>query len=654
MPILTALLSLTVAGGLYWQNRSLPAQPGLWGKGAARADLSVVPGDSGRILVRGAVGGWRLDTVGTRTFRGAAVTESCAVVVGERVRAWSRDGVSWELDTTTTNGWNHVVWIGDRFLALGDRLVEQSTDGRTWTSFLTASVDYRGAAKKGTTLILVGTTGVVSVQELGKSWSTRPRLTGATLHDVACSPTECMAVGDSGVRLRSADGVNWTRLPARQFNNDLFRQVVPGPGGDWILALASYPGLLYNFKGDAFPDEADLPSKGNLGGVWKRGSEYEAAGPGRWPLFSGDGFMWVNAGPGATGGLDEVVMGSDGWVVNGYDATMASRDSGRTWTNLWFPRRPDVVVPFAGQWIAYNASYGQVHTSRDLLTWQAATPTGGVPGMVAPIGNRLLGLVSSGAAGLKTSTNGLAWGNGVSSSTSYIFGLRGGLRRAILSFGYADSAMETVDGTRWTRIRLPLSKSRGTQDDVIAIRDSAAWLATGPRILLSRTPGRWDTVFADTSFSFQRIAADSQGILAMALRGREVHEVWSTDGISWTSRRSLLDSMPIGLGLGNGYAVAVGFKGAIRVARLGDTLADPPSSVGKRRLSSGLQLRRRGSEWRIEVPSGESIVGVHDASGRLLFTASAVEGIARIPNSSLGRGIRILRVGELSRKLALP
>jgi hypothetical protein len=644
---LISLVATLVAAPLKWTDKTMPRLGGVWNKGDARSDLSVVAGDSGKVLLRHGDSTWREIRVGKRNFKDVVVTDSLVILVGTRVRAWSRDLVSWTLDTATIRDWVTIQRMDTLYFALGNRAVETSRDGKTWTTLLEASVEYKGAAQKGATQILVGTTGVISVRSGNGAWSTRPRLTNATITDVRCDADGvCLAVTDSGSVLRSTDGVTWTKSQAYTYAWPL-TQVLPHAGG-WVATIATSPSILWSEEGTKWY-EADVREKLPARGLWIRGDEMEISGD-NWPLKSGNGRHWVQSAPGTNFDLNSVRIGPKGWVASGPFTFVASTDSGNTWRGVWAPWNPWDIMPTAKGWTVHAMMTWA--TTTDLKKWTQG-PAGTYSltlGEAAWTGKLLVGTFTnpnnSSINVLRTSTDGTAWTDVTNRDLPTFGAMVASDRRAVATLQAGDDVFDSRDLDTWTRSRKP---ARTTE---LVVRDSTVFGLVAGRIVRSVRVGTWDTVFTDTTLTWLHLAAGAEGVLALGRRGTDLFELWSPDGVSWTESRSLLPKAPLELALGHGHLLAVGAGGMVQVARVGDTAT---TGISSRLLTApGLTARWTSSGLRVAGARDGSLVELLDLRGRRLAWTKSVDGMALLPRQGHGPRFLVVRSGAATLRVVAP
>ena len=159
---------------------------------------------------------WEHDTYISR-INAVAHCNSRTVSVGERGRIAYSSGVS----SVEVGGFQdkelEAVTCGNGvFIAVGaDGLILRSTDGQTWTdesdSVNAGSNTFRGVASDNVNrFVAVGYSGRVVVStDGGLNWGNLQNVDSESLYGIVFGGGAFIAVGASGKRMSSADGINW-------------------------------------------------------------------------------------------------------------------------------------------------------------------------------------------------------------------------------------------------------------------------------------------------------------------------------------------------------------------------------------------------------------------------------------------------------------
>jgi hypothetical protein len=236
-----------------------------------------------------------------------------------------------------------------------------------------------GIAGSGTLLVVVGDDGLVLTSADGINWNPRSSGSTASLRAVAWSGTTFVAVGDGGVVLSSPDGLTWT---ARSSGTTSGIRAVSCSGGTFV-----------------------------------------AVGDGGLVLTSLDAVTWTQRDPGMTHGL---------WAV--------------VWSGSRFVTVGDVEDSTGGGYL-----YTTVLTSADGISWtRQIAPTGGLWALTG-LASSSSGLVATSAQGdVLTSPDGTSW-------TVVATGLEPGVQLLASTWsgrfvvvGTGGVVLRSADGASWT------------------------------------------------------------------------------------------------------------------------------------------------------------------------------------------------------------
>ena len=107
-----------------------------------------------------------------------------------------------------------MIWDGGRFVAVGyDGYIVTSSDGNLWTVRRDGPGSLNGIAFDGAQYVAVGgqESRIIATSPDLEHWTVRYSEMAGGLFGVAASGSGFVAVGNGGVALSSADGVDWIR-----------------------------------------------------------------------------------------------------------------------------------------------------------------------------------------------------------------------------------------------------------------------------------------------------------------------------------------------------------------------------------------------------------------------------------------------------------
>jgi hypothetical protein len=320
-------------------------------------------------------------------------------------------------------------------------------------------------------------------------------------------------VGDEGVVLVSADGVQWNR-PATGTNSSL-----PGVayGAGRFVALASAGGTLTSADGEVW-------SPGNTGQTQSLASiafgagRFVSVGFGGTILTSEDGLAWSAVSPAVTTvNLTRVRFLNGEFLACGGSGTVFRSADGLNWTAHSASLLDD--IGWSGS-TYLGVGYQRLYSSTNAQTWY--------PQSFAPFGTIRLNdvihadgkFVSVGDSGwIETAPDGQTWTTRSSGSVSTLYGIAHGAGRFV-AIGNNGLRTSSTDGVSWTAQVAPDS----------------------PRP------------------AFYAIVHNGQRFITGGSYGA-IHT--SEDGVTWTVRTSGITSQIESIAVGPGRVVALGFNGEI-------------------------------------------------------------------------------------------
>jgi hypothetical protein len=321
-----------------------------------------------------------------------------------------------------------TVTPGNRGLQVGESLQLQATaatcdsvDRRdltataTWSSSdpavivsnASGSAGLATGAGHGTAVITADVQGIRGSTIMGSRAFTQRSATGEMLGAVTWTGTTLLAVGTNGVLLSSPDGITWTTgsigstAQGRSVaaSPDICAVVVGGP------SVLTSPDLVSWTARDAGPADAGLASI-----IWT-GDEFVAVGVGGAIVTSTDGITWTSRTSGtpytlagvARGGSQLVAVGGYGGLVG----QVATSQDGVTWTERDLPAAlgyPRAVVYAGTQFVAMGDSFPLL--SPDGVTWTGVNGPGQMAAVAASPGE-LMAVGDFGTVG--TTVDGVTW-----------------------------------------------------------------------------------------------------------------------------------------------------------------------------------------------------------------------------------------------------
>jgi len=179
----------------------------------------VAVGWNGTILTSPNGTTWTTRTSGTKfALQGLAASGTILVATGMYgVVLTSPDGVTWTPQTALTHdGLVNVIWSGSQFVGVDEGgYIALSTDGKKW-AYTGASIENNLRAvtwsPQKKLFVLVGDYGMImtSPDASVSSWTAQNSNTSYSLHSVAWSGSQFVAIGSANTVVTSPDGVTWT------------------------------------------------------------------------------------------------------------------------------------------------------------------------------------------------------------------------------------------------------------------------------------------------------------------------------------------------------------------------------------------------------------------------------------------------------------
>lgn len=370
---------LTSPDSMTWTLRD-PGTPAVLSGAAWGAGRWVVVGGSGTVLLSHdgkSFSGQRSGV--TADLTGVTFGAGRFVVVGTTGAVLtSPDGVTWA--ARQIPGVRHlfsVTWNGSVFVAGGMSTsllatLLTSSDGLTWETRWThfvANSEVRSVSWDGGGFVAVGVqfqNVLVATSSDGATWTSPTIHQEQALWSVAGSGSVWLAVGSSGVILRSTDGLSWVKLVdpvgwvAGQLNAITWT-------GEEFVAVGATGGIVTTVDGLTWK-----AASAHLLDVASNGASYVAAGSDI--LWSADGLAWERSvwQHRSTDSLIGVTAYPGGYLAvgisEGIGAVLRSTD-GRTWDrSASFGVSPTAVVWGGDRFVAVGYQ-GFVATSPDGVEW---------------------------------------------------------------------------------------------------------------------------------------------------------------------------------------------------------------------------------------------------------------------------------------------
>lgn len=415
-------------------------------------------------------------------------------------------------------------------------------------------------------LILLGC-GVSGVEAITfDTWHWRnPAPTGLNPNAIACGGGGCVAVGDGGTILTSADGgTTWTP----RVSGTASSLAGVAYGGGIFVAVGPYGAAAYSTNGGLTWQAKNASSNYNLLAV--------ASGPLGFVAVGLDNQQYTTA----ILTLTDPVSASAGWVSQNHDATAGSYSS---------------VACNADTVVAVGAN-GHIKTWRG-AQWQTAASTTAVALYAVAYGAGLF--VAAGESGtIVTSSDGLTWGTRASKTTKLLRSVAygGGVFAAVGLTGVATTSTGGVDWTPRNTQTLndlivvtpggPGLIAAGKYGTLVTSPDGNLWTNPGGEVTgdpqtvhldgIAHGNGRFVTVGAlgtifvssdgkvwsrsvsPTSVTLHGVAYGGGHYCTVGINGTILT---SSDGVRWTPRNSGTAEELFGVAYGGGKFVAVGKNG---------------------------------------------------------------------------------------------
>ncbi len=424
-------------------------------------------------------------------------------------------------------------------------------------------------------------------------WSLR-RGTGTSLRGITFGNGICVAVGDSGAILTSADGVTWTNqsvatasfLRGVAYANGAF--VAVGNEVNFDTQCNCYPPhgiILGSMDGVSWHDRFRAASN-TLDGITYGNGLFVAVGGGI-ILTSPDGVDWtpqtsaISLGGVAYGGSLFVAVGSG----------IMTSDDGITWTNRNLAVFASAVAYGNGLFAAAGGTghNGLIATSSDGADWRILQFGGADYFLGVTYGNGTFVAVgyddNPNIGAIFTSQDGTNWMSRDSGTTSFLYAIAYGNGRFV-AVGDGGAVVLSEDGSTWRSLDnlhsitsgngiLAVVGARGTiltstdgvtwndrtggnttgLDEIIFANNMFIAVGNAGAVLTSADGVTWASHASGTANELHGITHDNGLFVAV---GRNGTILTSTDGISWTSRSSGTTSYLKSVTYGSGTFVAVG------------------------------------------------------------------------------------------------
>ena len=240
--------------------------------------------------------------LGLGDFNAVAAGNSGFVAVGVNGQiASSPDGQTWtKRDSGEVGTLTGVVFGGSKYVAVStSALVHSSTNGADWTAALFRS--FNAVAHTGTQYVAVGAGGGVGTSPDALVWTSRTSGQTVNLRGVAAGAGALVAVGDTGLIIRSSDaGVTWSpqTVPVSVGVATTILRGVIYAGGQFVAAGDSQIGQRFSTVIVTSPDGStwtrhDVPYSQTARAITYTGSRYIVAGGSSTVLTSTDAITWT-------------------------------------------------------------------------------------------------------------------------------------------------------------------------------------------------------------------------------------------------------------------------------------------------------------------------------------------------------------------------
>lgn len=213
---------------------------------------------------------------------------------------------------------------------------------------------------------LVGSSGVIDTSSDGITWTSQTQNANSpsSLHSVAWSGAQFVAVGDNGTVRTSADGITW----ATQNSGATLRGVTWS--GSQFVAVGMGGVILTSPDGAAWASQSS-PTTNDLYGVTCTGSKCVAVGLGT-ILTSSDGINWAPSTSGVpTNSLYGVAWSGNNFAIATENGAVLTSADGANWSPSSAGSNPLYGIVWTGSRFVTVGNGGVIYTSLDGATWAA-------------------------------------------------------------------------------------------------------------------------------------------------------------------------------------------------------------------------------------------------------------------------------------------
>lgn len=372
------------------------------------------------------------------------------------------------------------------------------------------------------------------------TWTVRhPKLTGATLTNVAYGNDIYVAVGSSGTILTSSDSETWTSQNAGTggyftsvfFVNGKFHVFANDSMGQSIRLLTSTDGTNWEVH-----QTTGLNTMfGGVGFIYGNSTfvAISSAVMGTTFWSSPDGITWTQrhsiGGGMISYSISSIDYGNNRFIAAGSNNLVMSSPNGITWSTHSMGTFPD-LGPWVKQVVFGNNTYvrinydGKIYTSTDLVTWNDENIT--LPqeiGRISYLNDQFIGLGQNGT--IWTSSDGKQWTSHDTNTTN-----------VLVNVTYADNTFVAV--------------------------------GAGGTILTSDNGSDWTVRNANNTANLFNISYNGSTYAAVGANGAIVT---SEDGVNWKRQNSPVTESITGITYANGTFAAVGGMGTIVTSEDGST-----------------------------------------------------------------------------------
>lgn len=421
-----------------------------------------------------------------------------------------------------------------------------------WVDPLPQGNPIRDFASDGTTIVAVGTFGLVQTSTDGLNWTTRDPGTGTLPEAIAYGNGVFVAVGADGTILTSSDGASWSvnytgfrNFYGITWNGSQFVAVGFGWHSSSVagaMAATSTDGINWSYH--------PVVLAGNFGLLWDvawNGSLFVAvAGFTNEIATSPDGINWTSTMLGTMTTQLRVIESDGGrFVVIGSGAEVFTSDDGVTWTQEANPLPTNSADDLHWDGSRFVAVSGdQFITSADGSDWVANTvgTAGNATSASSVATHGGLNIIGTNRGAVYTSANDTGWTTTFTQNNEQIFGVSwaGG---QFVGVGTRQTIRTSPDGITWTTQNIGVGASLfavthgggqyvavGFGAQVLTSPDAITWTPQALPAALS------DTLFESVAWGNNLFVAVGIDIVA-----GQAKIATSPDGATWTEQSSGLD-----------------------------------------------------------------------------------------------------------------